>query len=60
MMSYILDTSCSRKSLSSTIEQQDAADGGEDDTISGDTSIMPYSLLVETWRKSLFCQSSRK
>jgi hypothetical protein len=54
VMPYILDTSCSRKSLSSTVEQQDDADGGKDGVISGDTSITPYPPSVQTredtWR----------
>jgi hypothetical protein len=41
VMPYILDTSCSTKSL-------DNADGGEDGVISINTSIMPYPSPVET------------
>jgi hypothetical protein len=50
VMPYILDTLCSRKSVSSTFEQQDATVGGEDGIIFGDTSIMSYPPPAETRR----------
>jgi hypothetical protein len=49
-MPYILDFSCSRKSLSSTVEQQDDAGGGEDSVLSSNTR-MPYPPHVETRRQ---------